>query len=368
MSEEKQSVYQRAIYPVFARLDAEWSHDAVLRLLNMVERTPPVLRLVAALARVDDPRLAVNCFDIRFRNPLGIAAGLDKNAVAVRTWAALGWGHVEVGTITPQPQAGNLKPRIFRSPADRALINRMGFPGAGVAAAEQRLARRGAANIVVGVNIGANKGSVATGRAAADYVAALQRLHRYADYITINVSSPNTAKLRDLQGRAALHALVAEIVQQRAVIQPRTPLLLKIAPDLAPDELDAVLDVCADHAIDGLIATNTTIARPATLHQTFGAEAGGLSGAPLRASSTAVIRYLHENMRRPVPIIGVGGVFGAADVWDKLIAGAQLVQMYTGLIYEGPLLARRINRALVKLLDRQKLGSIAEIRAAATIA
>lgn len=354
-------MYRRAIYPVFQRLDAEWSHEAVLRLLSLVEHTPPVRRLIARLAQYDDPRLHLNLLGLRFANPLGIAAGLDKNAVAVQTWGALGWGHVEVGTITPQPQPGNPRPRVFRLPPDQALINRMGFPGGGANAAQQRLARKNRAGLVVGVNIGANKSSVEAGRAAEDYVRAFDLLHTHADYLTINVSSPNTARLRELQGKAALNALIAQVVQRRDATAPGKPLLLKIAPDLQPAEIDDILAVCLHSHIDGVIATNTTVARPPGLAGHFRAEAGGLSGAPLRARSTEVIRYLHEQTRGALPIIGVGGVFRAADVWDKLAAGARLAQVYTGLIYEGPLLARRIKRDLVRLLEQHGLRSIEEL-------
>lgn len=354
-------VYRRVIYPVFQRLDAERSHDLVLRLLGTVEQTAFVRRLVARLVRYDHPHLHTTCWGLEFPNPLGIAAGLDKNAVALQTWGALGFGHVEVGTITPQPQPGNPKPRVFRLPSDNALINRMGFPGQGALTVKRRLARPEQAGPIVGVNLGANKASVEAGRAAEDYVQGLEWLHEYADYLTINVSSPNTARLRDLQGRAALDALIGPVMQRRKEVAAGNPVLLKIAPDLSDAELDDILQVCLDNRVDGIIATNTTIARPPSLRGNFRAETGGLSGEPLRARSLNIIRYVYNQTAGKLPIVGVGGVFSAQDAWDKLAAGARLVQVYTGLIYEGPLLAGRINRQLVQLIDQHGMRAVAEV-------
>lgn len=354
-------MYRRAIYPVLQRFDAEQTHEAVLRLLSLVERVPQLHSLLRRLAAVDDPRLGVDLWGLHVANPLGIAAGLDKNAVAVRTWGALGFGHVEVGTVTPLPQPGNPRPRVFRLPADRALINRMGFPGQGAAAVGRRLLQSKGRRPIVGVNIGANKTSVEAGRAVEDYMEALGQLYAYADYLTINISSPNTARLRELQGRDALEALVRQVAAQRDRMALRKPLLIKIAPDLTPADLDDISAVCLDSGIDGIIATNTTIDRPGSLREAAKEQTGGLSGAPLRERSTDIIRYLYANTQGKLPIIGVGGVFNAADVFAKLAAGASLVQVYTGFVYEGPLLARRINRDLIRLLRQHGFESIGQV-------
>lgn len=354
-------MYRHLIYPVFQRIDAERAHDGVLRLLAMLERTPRLRRILRRFGRYDSPQLAVDLWGLHFANPLGLAAGLDKNAVAVQTWGALGFGHVEVGTVTPLPQAGNPRPRMFRLPADQALINRMGFPGQGAAMVAWRLQQLGAERPIVGVNVGANKAGVEAGRAVDDYVQALEILYPVADYLTLNVSSPNTARLRELQSRAALDALIRSVVARRDVMPQRKPILLKIAPDLTPAEVDDLLAVCLDIGVDGVIATNTTIARPATLRSAAGSETGGLSGAPLRDRSTDIIRYIYLSTRGKLPIVGVGGVFSSADVWAKLAAGARLVQVYTGFVYEGPLLARRINRDLVRLLQQHGYNSIGEV-------
>ncbi|MBV9790584.1 MAG: quinone-dependent dihydroorotate dehydrogenase, partial [Chloroflexi bacterium] len=321
-------MYRRAIYPVLQRFDAEHTHETVLRLLSVVERLSPAQQLLRRLVAYNDPRLDVDLWGLHFANPLGIAAGLDKNAVAVRTWGALGFGHVEVGTVTPLPQPGNPRPRVFRLPADRALINRMGFPGQGAAAVGRRLRRSTGNRPIVGVNIGANKTSVEAGRAVEDYIQALTQLYEDADYLTINISSPNTARLRELQGRAALESLVQQVVAQRDQMPVRKPLLIKIAPDLTPADLDDISAVCLASGVDGIIATNTTIDRPVSLREAAKTETGGLSGAPLRERSTDVIRYLYASTQGRLPIIGVGGVFSADDAFAKLAAGAALVQVY----------------------------------------
>lgn len=354
-------MYRRAIYPILQRFDAEHTHETVLRLLSVVERLSPAQQLLRRLVAYNDPRLGVDLWGLHFANPLGIAAGLDKNAVAVRTWGALGFGHVEVGTVTPLPQPGNPRPRVFRLPADRALINRMGFPGQGAAAVGQRLRHSTGNRLIVGVNIGANKTSVEAGRAVEDYIQALTQLYTYADYLTINISSPNTARLRELQGRAALESLVQQVAAQRDQMPVRKPLLIKIAPDLTPADLDDISAVCLGSGVDGIIATNTTIERPGSLREAAKTETGGLSGAPLRQRSTDVIRYLYATTQGRLPIIGVGGVFSAADVFAKLAAGAALVQVYSGFVYEGPLMAQRINRDLTRLLRQRGFDSIRQV-------
>lgn len=357
----RNTMYRSLIYPLLQRLDAERTHDGTLRLLAAVERAPAARRALARALQLDDARLRVDLAGLHFANPLGVAAGLDKNAVALQTWGALGWGHVEVGTVTPQAQGGNEQPRVFRLPQDRALINRMGFPGQGMHAVRERLSRLAHRQFVVGANIGANKTSVEAGRAVDDYVQVLQFLYDYADYFTVNVSSPNTARLRELQGAQALGALIAEVVATRNSMPTRKPVFLKIAPDLEQAELQAIVAVCMRHGIDALVATNTTIARLPTLRGAERKQIGGLSGAPLRARSTGLIRILHMLTGGALPVIGVGGVFSADDVWEKLLAGARLVQIYTGLVYEGPLMAYRIKRDLIKLMNRHGVRSLMEL-------
>ncbi len=354
-------MYRRVIYPLLQHVDAERTHETVFGALRLVERLPVLRRLLQRFTAPTDPRLQVSLCGLQFANPLGIAAGLDKNAIAVQTWGALGFGHVEVGTITPLAQPGNPRPRLFRLPADRALINRMGFPGEGAAVIARRLQHLARQRPVVGINIGANKTSVEAGRAVEDYIQAMMQLYPYADYLTINISSPNTARLRELQGGAALESLVQQVVRQRDQMTTRKPLLVKIAPDLTPAELDAISAVCLENRVDGIIATNTTIDRPLSLQDTAKTEAGGLSGVPLRDRATDIVRYLYRHTEGKLPIVGVGGVFNANDVFEKLAAGASLVQVYTGLIYEGPLLAQRINRDLVGLMQRHGFESIAQV-------
>ncbi len=287
---------------------------------------------------------------LRFPNPLGMAAGFDKDARVVAGLAALGFGHVEVGTLTPRPQAGNPRPRIFRLPGDAALINRMGFPNGGVAAAVPRLrALAGPRSYVLGVSLGKQK-ETPLEEAAADYVAVMRAVYPYADYLAVNISSPNTPGLRQLQGGRYLDALLAALVAEnrelaaRAGIAPR-PLWVKIAPDLTSDELDEVLAALLAAGADGIIATNTTLARDG-LRDTRRAEAGGLSGRPLRQRSTELIAAIYQRMDGALPIIGVGGVASADDAREKLDAGAAVVQLYSSLIYGGPALPGRILRGL----------------------
>jgi dihydroorotate dehydrogenase len=354
-------MYREMVYPIFSRLDPEKAHDLTLALLAGLGRAPLLLPLLHRLLRYDDPRLGVSLWDLHFPNPLGVAAGLDKNGGAVGALLQMGWGHIEVGTVTPLPQPGNPRPRVFRLPEDRALINRMGFPGQGTEAARARLLRQRRRGGIVGVNIGANKASVEAGTAAADYVQALDRMADVADYLTINISSPNTARLRELQGKAALAALIDEVTTRRDSLPTRKPLLIKLAPDLLPAEIDDIVELSLRGGIDGLVATNTTIGRPSTLRGAHATETGGLSGAPLRDRATDIIRYIARSTAGRVPIIGVGGVFTPDDAFAKLAAGASLIQIYTGFIYEGPALARRINHGLARFLDRHGISSIQEV-------
>ncbi len=306
-----------------------------------------------------EPVLRTQLWGLDFTNPLGLAAGFDKDAEVADRMLALGFGFVEVGTITPRAQPGNPPPRVFRLPEDRAVINRLGFNSAGLAAARRRLAARRHGRIV-GANIGANRDSTDL---IADYRAGLEAVHTLVDYVAINVSSPNTPGLRDLQERRALDELLGALVARRAELAVggvrRVPLVLKIAPDLDAAACEAIAEVALAHGIDGLIVANTTISGREGLHNRLREQAGGLSGAPLYARSTALLGEMYRLVGRRLPLIGVGGVASGRDAYDKIRAGAALVQLYTALIYEGPPLVRRINDELSVLLKADGLAEVA---------
>jgi dihydroorotate dehydrogenase len=292
----------------------------------------------------DDKRLAVRAFGLDFPNPLGLAAGFDKDGVAPDKLLSLGFGFVEIGTITPRPQSGNPRPRLFRLDRDRAVINRLGFNSAGHARAHANLARRRGAGGIVGVNLGANKES---SDRIADYVAGIAAFADLASYFTINVSSPNTPGLRDLQQAAVLDELLSRVIEARDCATVRRPLLLKIAPDLRLSELDEIVRVARARKIDGLIVSNTTISRPASVASPRASETGGLSGRPLFDLSTQMLRETYERVEGQFPLIGVGGVDGPQAALAKLEAGATLVQLYSALVFEGPELITRIKRGLL---------------------
>jgi dihydroorotate dehydrogenase len=354
-------LFYRSVRPLLFRLDAERAHNLVFGGLTLTER------LVARRGPRPwaHPAVRQRLWNLDFANPVGLAAGFDKDARAPHVWPLLGFGFAELGTITAQPQPGNPKPRLFRLPADRALINRLGFNNAGADAVARRLGRPSAAApvpIPIGINIGKSRVTPLE-QAADDYVHSFRQLARFADYVVINVSSPNTPGLRDLQGEEQLRHLLARLIrendawareQQRA---PR-PLLIKVAPDLSEEGLASIVAVARSGGAAGLVATNTTIRRERLTSAID--QVGGLSGAPLRERATAVVRTLYQLAGGALPIIGVGGVFCAADAYAKIRAGASLVQLYTGMIYEGPRLARRIARGLVDLLARDGLTHLGE--------
>lgn len=305
------------------------------------------------------PSLRQHLFGLDFPNPLGLAAGYDKDGEVPDPAARLGFGFVEVGTVTPLPQAGNPRPRLFRLVRQRALINRLGFNNAGLDAMRARLARRvasGAGRVILGANLGANKDSPDR---AADYVAGLVALHPYADYFVVNVSSPNTPGLRELQAASALDDLLGRLAAARPGLAGRKPLLLKVAPDLDPAQRAAVAERALHHGIDGLIVGNTTLARDGVAGPLAG-EAGGLSGAPLLGRSTAVLADFRRLVGDRLPLIGVGGVASGADAYAKIRAGASLVQLYTGLVYGGPGLPARILRDLAACLARDGFARVAD--------
>ncbi|RYZ54017.1 MAG: quinone-dependent dihydroorotate dehydrogenase [Sphingobacteriales bacterium] len=296
-----------------------------------------------------DPGLETELWGLRFPNPVGLAAGFDKDGKYTDALACLGFGFIEIGTVTPRPQPGNPKPRLFRLPADKAVINRMGFNNGGASAAAARLKHR-KEKIIIGGNIGKNK-DTPNEQATSDYEACFHELYPVVDYFVVNVSSPNTPGLRELQEKAPLTALLNRVMELNRQTGAPRPLLLKIAPDLTDSQLDDIIDIVKSTGIQGIVATNTTIDRSALL--TPGAEveqmgAGGLSGAPLKQRSTEVIRYIREKSGNTIPVIAAGGIFTAADAREKLDAGASLVQVYTGFIYEGPAIAKNICKGLLK--------------------
>jgi dihydroorotate dehydrogenase len=346
------------------RLDPETAHRLAVKVLAL---------LLLPAAGPDDPRLGVEAFGLAFPNPIGLAAGVDKNAEAIENVFRLGFGFAEAGTVTPLPQPGNPRPRVFRLNADRAIINRYGFNSAGHDFVAQRLAhlrdRQAArrARGVVAINLGANKNSVDR---AGDYVAGIKIFSALADMFVINISSPNTPGLRDLQQDRALDDLLARAQGAREEVAERAgrkPLLVKIAPDLGEAELDAIIHICRARAVDGLIISNTTLARPSSLRDRAAKEAGGLSGRPLFDTSTRLLAQAFLRIERKFPLIGVGGVDSAATALAKIEAGATLIELYSGLVYEGLGLVQAIKRGLVGFLEEkrlQRLGAAIGVSAA----
>jgi dihydroorotate dehydrogenase len=341
--------------PFLFGLDAEAAHDLTLASLARLQNTPA--QCLWQGTRVDDP---VELAGLRFPNRVGLAAGLDKNGLCIDGLGAMGFGFIEVGTVTPKPQPGNPKPRIFRLPQAHALINRLGFNNGGLQAFianVQRATSFRAAGGVLGLNIGKNAATPIE-RAADDYLAGLEGVFPHADYVAVNISSPNTKNLRALQGDAALDALLGALQRRRLQLQEqqrrKVPMLLKIAPDLDAAQVDVIADTLKRHHIDGVIATNTTLERSAVEGLPHASEAGGLSGAPVLQASNRVIAQLRAALGRHYPIIGVGGVMSAADAQSKLDAGADLVQIYTGLIYRGPALVGQVAAALKRGASKTK--------------
>lgn len=336
-------MYQRLFRPALFQLAPETAHQLTLKMIGLAGKIPPIRK---SLARFYAPRVSqpVEVFGLVFPNAVGLAAGYDKDAQSVAGLSALGFGHIEVGTITPRPQPGNPKPRVFRLVEDQGVINRMGFPGKGAAVCLENLRRLKAHTAILGINIGKNK-DTPLDLAERDYTTLIRQLAPYADYFAINISSPNTVGLRDLQHASYLTGLLDAITTERdrqaALLHKQLPLLVKLAPDMSEQELDEALDVILASGVEGIIATNTTISRPALTAQNR-EQTGGLSGEPLKALSTAVIAHIYAYTQGKLPIIGVGGVASPQDAQQKLDAGATLVQVYTGLIYRGPGLVKEI--------------------------
>ncbi len=353
--------YRNVIRPVLFTSDSEEIHNTTLRALGWLSRSKLGLDLIESF--YGPSALPVELFGLHFPNPVGLAAGMDKQAEAVPAWAAMGFGFSELGGVTWHAQSGNPGPRMFRAIADEAVVNRMGFnnPGAEAIAAKLATWKQSGLwpNHPVGINLGKSK-ITPLEKATDDYANSFRVLRAHADFFVVNVSSPNTPNLRQLQDKSAL----AEILHALQAINsksPGKPILVKVAPDLSFEALDEILELVDPCGIAGIVATNTTITRPESADPSLTkiySETGGLSGKPLRARSTEVIRHLYKSSRGKVPIIGVGGIFSAADAWEKITAGASLVQVYTGLIYEGPSLPREITDGLTTLLEKQKVASI----------
>ncbi|MEZ5685260.1 MAG: quinone-dependent dihydroorotate dehydrogenase [Paracoccaceae bacterium] len=341
------SLIERAGLALMHRLDPEAAHGWAIKALKT--------GLVPLPGPVATPRLACDLAGLALPNPVGLAAGFDKNAEAVTALMRAGFGFIELGAATPRPQPGNPKPRLFRLTEDRAAINRFGFNNDGMGPITARLAQR-PAGIPVGLNLGANKDS--TDRAA-DFARVLAHAGAHVDFATVNVSSPNTEKLRDLQGRAALEALLAGVIETRAGLARRIPVFLKIAPDLTPDELAEIAEVALASGIDGVIATNTTLSREG-LKSAHRGEMGGLSGAPLFEKSTRVLAQLSQLTDGKLPLIGVGGIASAEQAYQKLRAGASAVQLYTAMVYQGISLAAEVAHGLDRLLERDGFASVAD--------
>jgi dihydroorotate dehydrogenase len=340
------------MYPIIRKIlfqiDPEAVHYMVMKRLNFAYSVPVLRSMLKAMFKVEDKRLEKELWGIKFPNPVGLGAGFDKDAKFTDALACLGFGFVEIGTVTPRPQPGNPQPRLFRLPTDKALINRMGFNNEGAKAAAIRLAGR-KERLIIGGNIGKNK-DTPNEQAVDDYIASFKELYNEVDYFVVNVSSPNTPGLRALQDKEPLMHLLGKLMELNRSMGKPKPLLLKIAPDLTNEQLDDIISIVKETGIDGLVATNTTIDRsnlatPETSVNEIGA--GGLSGKPLRARATEVISYLHSKSAGSIPIIAVGGIFTAEDAIEKLQAGASLVQVYTGFIYEGPSIASNICKGLL---------------------
>lgn len=357
-------LYRNLAKPVLFQLDPEKAHHLTVDGLGALSRIPGMAAMFQSLYGVpSNPQTTVSLCGLTFPNPVGLAAGLDKNAKAVRMFSSLGFGFMEVGTVTPRPQIGNDKPRLFRLPPDEALINRMGFNNVGAEAMADHLKQAGRQRIPIAVNIGKNK-DTPNEQAEEDYRACIRKLYPYGDFFVVNISSPNTPGLRNLQHGAELESLVGavkdEMEKQSAAYKlPRKPVFVKIAPDLTGNELEYMVETFVKTKVSGVIATNTTISREGLSHH-HSKETGGLSGKPLTAKSTEVIRSVYRLTGGKLPIIGAGGIFTAEDAYEKIRAGASLVEVYTALIYKGPGLLRELNEGVLSLLKRDGYTHVTE--------
>ncbi len=355
------SLYRHCLRPLLFLQDSEAVHNRVLRGLSVSARLPALPMLADALYGAPD--LPVNFGGLKFPNPVGLAAGMDKAAAAVPMWERLGFGFAELGGVTRHAQTGNDTPRMFRAVADRALVNRMGFNNPGAEAMAESLrdwrAREQWPTHPIGINLGKSK-ITPLEEATEDYAFSFGALQGLADFFVVNVSSPNTPNLRELQGKSALD----EILKTLRAVNADVPLLIKIAPDLSTEAIDDVLDLATTHSLAGIVATNTTIERPSSNDsqcKKIYAETGGLSGAPLRARSTEIIAHIFKHTNGKLPIIGVGGIFTADDAWEKITAGASLVQVYTGLVYQGPSIAADIVRGIKARMEKEGVRLLSDV-------
>lgn len=338
-------IYKSIIRPLLFRFDAEKIHDFTFSSLKLLSFIPFLFYFLEKYFKINHPLLKTKLFGIDFPNPVGLAAGLDKNAKLINQFSSLGFGFIEIGTVTPKSQSGNPKKRLFRLLSDDGIINRMGFNNDGVEAIASRLKKKG--DVIVGGNIGKNK-ITPIENAVSDYLISFEYLFDLVDYFAINVSSPNTENLRDLQNKDNLISLLSAIQKNNHTKKTPKPILLKIAPDLSNDQLLSIIDVVNQTSIDGIIATNTTIERKnLKSSETLIKEQGGLSGAPLSNRSTEIIRFLHKSSNGKIPIIGVGGIMNPNDAIEKIKAGASLVQLYSGFVYSGPSIVRQINKTIL---------------------
>jgi len=350
-------MYKLLVKPILFLFQAEFIHHLIFRLIKIASYIPFKLRIWDRMFRVKDDRLKREVFGLTFDNPVGLAAGFDKDAKLFDELAAFGFGFIEIGTLTPVAQAGNPKPRLFRLPEDNSLINRMGFNNGGVEAAVKRLKNR-KTKVIIGGNIGKNK-VTPNDKASKDYEISFEALFDYVDYFVVNVSSPNTPGLRELQEKEPLTQLLLKLQELNTQKRQRKPLLLKIAPDLTNEQLDDIVDIVVDTKLDGLIATNTTIDRnglKTTDNRLAAIGNGGLSGQAVKSRSTEVIKYLAEKSKHAFPIIGVGGIHSVEDAIEKLEAGASLVQIYTGFVYEGPSIVKKINQGIQKAYEDNRMS------------
>lgn len=351
----------RMTRPGLFQLDPETIHDRAIRSLHALSSDPLLVEAVRRIAPAPDPRLAVHAIGQALTLPLGIAAGFDKNAVAFPALLALGFGTVETGTVTPLPQAGNVKPRVFRLSEDCGLINRMGFPNDGVETVVNNLVRFRQPKRLVGCNIGPNRISVEEGRAPEDFATAWRRVAPYCSYVAINISSPNTPGLRNHQRADALQEILRSLRGERAGRQRRS-LVLKISPDLSESEIEDIVDVALKFRVDAIAATNTTLDRPATLRSANAMEVGGLSGHPVAPRAVATVRRLVSLVEGQIAIIAAGGIFNGRDVLSAISAGALFTQTYTGFIYRGPAMPALVQAEMLALMDRHDIPNLDALR------
>ncbi|MFS1512000.1 quinone-dependent dihydroorotate dehydrogenase [Chengkuizengella sp. SCS-71B] len=356
--------YKKIVKPIFFQMDPEKAHHITMNGMSLANKIPGALSLLNGLYGVPEKKeLSQKLWNIHFLNPVGLAAGLDKNGVAIQGFSSIGFGFMEVGTVTPKGQPGNEQPRLFRLPPDKALINRMGFNNLGVDSMAEHLQKVYTKKVPIAVNIGKNK-MTPNEEAITDYRVCIQRLYSYGDFFVVNISSPNTPNLRQLQHGEELNQLLEAVMDEMNIQHQQSgkeakPVLVKIAPDLSDEELETTIQSILKHQISGVIATNTTLSRDGLSHS-HAQETGGLSGKTLFHPSTEIIRKIYKISEGKIPIIGSGGIFTAEDAYEKIRAGASLVEIYTSLIYKGPSVVREINAGLLNLLKNDGFTNISE--------